>query len=371
MKHLNRILLIVILAVILSAAALGSLLPGSNTSDSPAIVMAAQSGTTHDALNQTALQTNIFTQLYNEVSPSVVAISVSTVSRNRVISSGTGSGFVLDQDGHILTNDHVVDAATQIEIEFYDGTLAWAEIVGVDADSDLAVLKVNVDRNTLHPVTFGDSSALQVGETVLAIGSPFGQDWTLTSGIVSGLDRTIQGLSDFSIGGIIQTDAAINPGNSGGPLLNLDGHVIGVNSQIATTSESSAGVGFAVPGNLAQRVAQNLIDKGYVEYSYIGISGTDLTLSLNDSAGLPSNTRGIIITEVIRGGPADQAGLQAATQTAIQDIITAINDYPLKGMDDLISYLARETVPGQTVQLAVLRNGNSSSTIDLTLAARP
>lgn len=371
MKQLARIMFVTTVSVLVAVVAFGSLFSSDSVSDEPVTVMAASSVSVVDTFIEVPQASESFTQIYYNVSPSVVAISVSTVSRNRVIAAGTGSGFVIDADGHILTNYHVVDTATQIEIEFYDGTLAWAEVVGVDPDSDLAVLKVDVSDAALFPVTFGDSGALQIGETVLAIGSPFGQDWTPTTGIVSGLDRTIKGQSQYSTGGVIQTDAAINPGNSGGPLLDADGHVIGVNSQIATTTESNSGVGFAVPGNLALRVAQDLIADGEVGYSYIGISGTDLTLSLIDSLGLPSGTRGIAVAEVVSGGPADYAGLQSASQMTVYDVITAIDGYSLKGMDDLISYLARETEPGQTVKLTVLNENDSLETVDLTLAERP
>jgi S1-C subfamily serine protease len=331
-------------------------------------------------IEQLAATSSVFTELYEAVSPSVVAISVSTTARGRIIGGGTGSGLVLDAGGHLLTNAHVVDGATEIEVEFYDGTLAWAHVVGTDADSDLAVLKVDVGASTLHPGSFRDSGTLTIGEIVLAIGSPFGQDWTLTTGIISGLNRTLQGQTQFSIGGVIQTDAAINPGNSGGPLLDLQGQVIGVNSQIATTTSSNSGVGFAVPSTLAQRVAQDLIERGLVEYSYLGISGTDITLSLIDSLGLPHATRGIYVSEVSGNGPAGRAGLRSAAgmvgvsgqaaPTSL-DIITAIDGYAIKGMDDLVSYLANVTAPGQVVRLTVLRDGQEWVDVDVQLDKRP
>jgi serine protease Do len=279
-----------------------------------------------------------------------------------------------------VTNHHVITGADYIEVEFYDGSLAWAEVVGADPDSDLAVLKVDLPADKLHPVVFADSDALDVGQTVLAIGSPFGQDWTLTSGIVSALNRTIQGLTDFSVGGVIQTDAAINPGNSGGPLVDLEGRVIGVNSQILSTSNSSSGVGFAVPGNLTRRVIQELIENGYVDYSYIGILGGEVSLSLIDALALPEGTRGVVVSEVVRGGPAAAAGLKSAGNiTPVNgqnvpvslDIITAIDGAPLKGMDELISYLARATTPGQTVRLTVLRDGTQWLDFEVTLTSRP
>ncbi|MBL8156943.1 MAG: trypsin-like peptidase domain-containing protein [Anaerolineae bacterium] len=324
--------------------------------------------------------TDLFTQLYEQVSPSVVAIQVTALGQNgRVLGEATGSGFVIDTEGHIVTNNHVVDRAGLIAVEFLDGTLAEAEIVGLDPNSDLAVLDVDVPAEQLRPISFGDSSALKVGQTVLAIGSPFGQDWTLTTGIVSGLNRVISGLTDFSIGGVIQTDAAINPGNSGGPLLNLDGQVVGVNSQILSESGSNSGVGFAVPSNLVQRVAAELVADGKVDYSYLGISGTDLTLYLNQSLDLPDNTRGVIVGEVNNGSPADEAGLQDAripsrfnnATNLSYDIIQSINGVAVEGMDDIVGYLARQTRPGDTITVTILRNGTDRLDLTMTLMARP
>lgn len=309
-------------------------------------------------------------QIYQTISPSVVAINIAANGRG-----GGGSGFVIDTQGHIVTNNHVAEGATFIEIEFFDGMLAEAQIVGLDPDSDIAVVKVDVPSNQLRPITFGNSSALTIGEPVLAIGSPYGQDWTLTTGIVSGTNRVIQGQTSFSIGGVIQTDAAINPGNSGGPLLNQQGQVIGVNSQIISGSGSSSGVGFAVPGNLVQRVASELIANNRVQYSYIGISGTDVTLNMLRSLNLTQNVRGVFVSDTVNGGPAAVAGLQAAigTNNTISgyDIITAVNGLPIEGMDDLISYLALNTVPGDTVTLNILRNGTQSFSLPIVLAPRP
>jgi len=339
---------------------------------------------------------DVFVPLYNDVSPSVVSINV--VARrpdtgffgqdDTII--GGGTGFVLDRQGHIMTNNHVVDGATEIDVSFINGTLASAEIIGTDPDSDLAVLRVDLpqsDLAELRPVTFGDSNALQIGQTVLAIGSPFGQRWTLTSGIISALERSIQGLTNFSIGGVIQTDAAINPGNSGGPLLNLDGEVIGVNSQIVSSTRSSAGVGFAIPGNLAQQVAQRLIEDGFVEYSFVGINGRDVYLPLIQEFDLPNDAQGVVVMEVTAGGPASRAGLESAvfaeTDTAAQtaravpesaDIIMEINGEPLSGISELISYLAANTQPGDTITLTILRltqDGPEELQLDVRLTPRP
>lgn len=317
----------------------------------------------------------LYADVYNRVSNSVVAISVANE-----IEAGSGSGFVIDKQGHIVTNYHVVQDASEIVVNFLDGTITRAEIVGIDPDSDLAVIRVNVPEERLLPVTFGDSNQLVIGQMTLAIGSPFGQRWTLTSGIVSALERSISGFNvGFSIGGAIQTDTAINPGNSGGPLLNLNGEVIGVNSQIRSEVRANSGIGFAIPSNLVVRVAQEMIERGRVDYAYIGIRGGSINLSAIEDLNLPDNTRGVLVTDVIAAGPADMAGLKPARLTQFEnsapqieaaDIITAINGYELNGMDALISYLATNTRPGDTVTLTVLRAGETLD-LPLTLGSRP
>ncbi len=340
--------------------------------------------------------------VYDAVSPSTVALNVvvaqtlpngngfpnnNTPFNNRDLPQpeerygyGSGSGFVIDQQGHIVTNAHVVEGATRIEVMFLDGTKVQADVVGIDAAADIAVIKVALPAEDLIPVTFADSDTLDIGQEVFAIGSPFGQRWTLTSGIISALDRTIPGLTQFSIGGVIQTDAAINPGNSGGPLLDVQGQVIGVNSQIRTTDGSSAGIGFAVPSNLVQRVAQQLIAQGFVEYSYLGIQGGDVSLAQIETLGLANNFQGVLVQEVAAGGPAARAGLQNPTDVEAvdgipvaknADIITAINGTAIRNMSDLIGYLARNTQPGDTVTLEILRNGTQSLTLDVMLTPRP
>lgn len=314
-----------------------------------------------------------FAEIYQTAGPSVVAISV-------VAEEGAGgSGFVIDRDGHIVTNAHVVDEATEIVVEFLQGAIVRAELVGSDLSSDLAVLKVDVPADQLQPIVFADSDQLTVGQTVLAIGSPFRQGWTLTSGIISAVDRTIQSLTEFSIGGVIQTDASINPGNSGGPLLNLDGEVIGVNSQIISAARSSAGVGFAVPSNLTQRVARSLIDTGDMSYSYLGISGFDVNINAIESLALPKDFRGVVIREVVADGPSAGAGLREITRMLNlddelvgmrADIITAIDDTALRGMNDLITFLARHTRPQQEIVLTVLRDGERELRISIRLGSR-
>ncbi len=315
-----------------------------------------------------------FASIYNRVSPSVVSISVIGTSQGNSFSA-SGTGFVIDQQGHVVTNNHVVDGADSngIQVNFLDGTIVRGQIVGLDPDSDLAVLKVDMPAERLNPVQLGDSDALFIGETTLAIGSPFGQRWTLTSGIISALDRTITGLTNFSVGAVIQTDAAINPGNSGGPLLNLQGEVIGVNSQILSESRSNSGIGFAIPSNLVKRVSAELIASGVVNYSYLGISSVSdergMTMDMIEAYRLPNNLRGVVISDIVPNGPADQAGIHGATNRSV-DVITAIDGVPLNGMSSLVSYLANFTKPGQTVTLTVYRDGQTIM-IPLVLGERP
>ncbi len=350
---------------------IGTSVFSSAASNAMAEVLQAQTAPALSITEQT------FADVYRNVSPSVVAISV-VAQRDGATLAGSGSGFVIDQQGHILTNDHVVQGATSIEVNFIDGTIVRADVVGEDPDSDLAVIQVDVPASELVPVIFGSVDDLVVGQTVLAIGSPFGERWTLTSGIVSAKDRSIRGLSQggFSIGSVIQTDASINPGNSGGPLLNLAGQVVGVNSQIATESGSNSGIGYAIPSDLAARVAQEIITNGRVEYSYIGISGGDVRLSEIESLSLPNNLTGIVVSQAVPSGPAAAAGLQSAqvsqdqTRYVSADIITAINGEPLSGIDELISYLAKYTRPGEAVTLTVYRNGQQVQ-LTVTLQQRP
>jgi len=349
-----------------------------STAASTAAPLVVQQATVQPAAPSTENET-AFSTIYNRVSPSVVSINVSGSSSDGSQFQAAGTGFVIDQQGHIVTNDHVVDSTSSIEVNFLDGTIVKADVVGVDRDSDLAVIKVDRPADQLTPVTLGDSDKLFIGETTLAIGSPFNQRWTLTTGIVSALDRTIAGQTDYSVGSAIQTDAAINPGNSGGPLLNLQGEVVGVNSQILSESNSSSGVGFAIPINLVKRVSQDIINTGKVEYSYLGISAASgIDLGLIEALHVPNNTQGVVVGEVQSNGPADKAGLKSATSVDVStgaeptsaDIITAIDGLKIKDMSGLISYLANKTQPGQTINLTVLRDG-SEINLPVTLTARP
>jgi S1-C subfamily serine protease len=328
-------------------------------------------------------QERVYTEIYNTVAPSVVSISISARrSANGLFSPiSSGSGFVIDTAGHIVTNYHVVSTTDQadevlgengeirVEVSMFDGTLATAEVVGTDPDSDLAVIRVNISPERLRPVTIGNSDALSVGQLVFAIGNPFSNDWTLTTGIVSALNRSIVGLNSFSIGGVIQTDAAINPGNSGGPLVNMRGEVIGVNSQIESETRSNSGIGFAVPSNLVAKVASNLIARGRIEYSYIGIQSRPIDLNMIEAFNLPNNIRGVAIQQVLPNTPAARAGLQGFGSSTI-DILTAINGRPVTDFDEMIGYLAINTNPGDTITVTVYRNGQVLQ-LPVTLTNRP
>jgi 2-alkenal reductase len=314
----------------------------------------------------------LYADVYNRVAPGVVSITTSArgAGDNQFFAEASGSGFVVDKQGHIMTNFHVVEGAERIEINFFDGTIIEAQVVGTDPDSDLAVIQVNLPAEQLVPVPLGNSDDLIVGQSVLAMGNPFNKDWTLTYGIISALNRTIIGLNNYSIGGVIQTDAAINPGNSGGPLLNLRGEVIGVNSQIelANGVRQNAGVGYAIPSNLVSRVFNDIINFGKVQYSYIGITNRPIDLNLIQEFNLPNNIRGVAVRQVRPNTPAARGGLQ--TQSMNIDVITAVDGIPIRSFDELVGYLSIYTRPGQTVQLTVFRAGSSIS-LDVTLDVRP
>ncbi len=297
---------------------------------------------------------------------------------------GQGSGFVYDTAGHIVTNYHVAGEADQITVVFADGTQREATLIGGDPDSDLAVIKIDPAGLDLKPLTLGDSDALQVGQSVVAIGNPFGLEGTMTSGIVSALGRmlesqaaTIDGGS-FNIPNIIQTDAAINPGNSGGPLLNLAGQVIGLNTAIESSIRQNSGVGFAVPSNTVARVVEGLISNGRYEHAWLGIAGGTLTESLREAMTLPEGQQGVLVASVTVDSPADQAGVQGGSrETQIEgrsvriggDVIVSIDGQPVKTFDDLLSFIDGAQV-GQQVSLEVLRDGELVE-LTVTLGARP
>lgn len=371
-------------------------------SDLPAVT--APAAQTNDVL---ATYEEALSQLYQATVPSVVSIRVTQKieantnmpnpfgfdhpdipgqqqdqpSPREFFNRGLGTGFVWDTEGHIVTNNHVVADASDVEVIFADGTSAKAEVLGTDPNSDLAVIKVDVPASELKPVTLSDSDQVKVGQLTIAIGNPFGQEFTMTSGIVSAVGRTIRsGNSAFSIPKAIQTDASINPGNSGGPLLDRTGAVIGINSQILSETGANNGIGFAIPVNTAKQVVPTLIKGEKYEYAWLGISGGNLTLEVTDLMKLPEGTQGVLVIDVSQDGPADKAGLVGSDKTLTVDgeeyqlggdLITAINGQPIKAMDELIGYLLEKTQPGDTAQLDVIHPDGQKETVSVTLGVRP
>jgi putative serine protease PepD len=298
------------------------------------------------------------TQIYKEDSPGVVDIIVTMSASSSSdgfggTSQAEGSGFVYDTSGDIITNAHVVDGETSIKVHFQDGTTATAKLVGKDESTDIAVINVGTGASELHPLTMGSSAAVQVGQSVAAIGSPFGLPETMTAGIVSAVDRIITAPNNYSISGAIQTDAAINHGNSGGPLLNTAGDVVGVNAQIESNSNDNAGVGFAIPIDAVKAVADTIISGGTVQHAYLGVQIADT-----------SGSSGAQVTRVVSGSPADKAGLQAG------DVITAIDGKPITTADDLTARVATYK-PGDKATLSVKRSGGSTKSLDITFGQRP
>jgi S1-C subfamily serine protease len=323
----------------------------------------------------------LYIDLYNRVNPAVVNITVYVLDGDTVVPFAEGSGFVYDSLGNIVTNAHVVHGADQIDVGFSDGTILPAEISGEDLHSDLAVVNVGELPEGVSPLPLGDIANVQVGQTVIAIGNPFGWGGTLTRGIISALGRTIPALTTFSIPQSIQTDAAINPGNSGGPLINLDGEVIGVNAQIQTAqslSPSNSGVGFAIPVSIISRVIPALIQDGEMIWPWLGVRGHALDPRSAEAMQLPF-THAAYLSEILSNGPADDAGLRGTTdQVTIDgrmvetggDVITTIDGQLIKSFDDLLIYIALNGAPGKTVTVTVYRNGEYKD-IQLKLEARP
>ncbi len=321
---------------------------------------------------------NVLTTIYERVNPGVVAIRTLGETGH-----GLGSGWVFDNDGHIVTNYHVVEGATDLEVDFPSGYKLEGEVLATDLDSDLAVVKVDAPPDELYPLTTGDSEQLKIGQTVVAIGNPFGLNSTMTVGIVSAKGRTLEsfrGTPDggvFSAGDLIQTDAAINPGNSGGPLLDLEGRVVGVNRAIRTAGNSlmgeagNIGIGFAISINIVKRVVPVLIEKGTYDYPYIGITARE-ELSLPESRALGLNyTSGAYIVGVKSGGPADKAGIKAGIQgknvkelPAGGDLVVAVDGRPVQVFADLLGYLMANKSPGEQVVLTVIRD---DAPLDITI----
>ncbi len=294
--------------------------------------------------------------------------------------TATGSGFVIDGEGHILTNNHVIEGAEKVEVKLGDSEREYeAEVVGTDPGTDIALLKVEAPSKELHPLSLGHSAEMEVGDPVVAIGNPFGLDRTVTSGIVSALQRQIQAPNGFSINHVIQTDAAINPGNSGGPLINTHGEVIGINSQIATGGggDGNVGIGFAIPIDTVRAEIKQLETKGEVAHAFLGISGGTITPELAKALNLPV-IEGVIVQTVVKGSPADKAGLEAGNTAATiggqevrlgGDIITEANGKKVKTMEQLVEAI-QDSQPGDELELKILRDGHEK-TADVTLGTQP
>jgi 2-alkenal reductase len=334
-------------------------------------------------LSNVSSQDAALTALYQKVNPGVVSIQVVTAN-----GGGQGSGFVFDKEGHIVTNYHVVDQETDMEVDFPSGIKVAGTVVGTDIDSDIAVIKVDVPADQLDPLPLGSGDAVQVGQTVVAIGNPFGLSGTMTVGIVSAKGRTLESIRStatgqpFSAGAIIQTDAAINPGNSGGPLLNLAGQVIGINRAIINNNPTggeatNAGIGFAVNVDILKRVIPALIQSGKYDYPYLGVtSQEDISLAMQKLLKLPQAT-GAYILEVTPGSPADKAGLRAgSTPTDVQglnaggDLIVAVDGKEVRVFGDLLTYLMTSKSPGDSVVISIIRGGEKKE-VTLTLGSRP
>ncbi len=385
----------------LGARALGATQPVARAVDlpvqlgNPALLQPTPSPLPPEILGQGDLPILPPRNVYDRVSPSVVNIDVAVSFHQDIqnidpIEVSSGSGFIYDTNGYIITNSHVVRDADGLRVTFRDGYVTEAQVVGVDDFSDLAVIKVEVDPARLVPVTFGSADDLFVGQRVIAIGNPFGLESSMTTGTISALGRTLPSAQmldptqqPFNNPSIIQVDAQINPGNSGGPLLNSSGQVIGVNTAIRSETGTFQGVGFAVPASTVLRVVPELIEQGRMAYSWLGISslapeGGYSLAGLAETLDLPV-TAGVLIQEVTPASPADRAGLRGGTRTATirgrdiyvdGDIIVAINDVFVETMDDLVNYLVVNTRPGDEVTLTVLRGGETLE-FSVVLGERP
>jgi S1-C subfamily serine protease len=361
-----------------------------------------ESGTPAASATQTATQVVVQAsdgsfnpaQIYRDASPGVVTIdSVFEGGVSDLLggggSAGQGSGFVIDKEGNIVTNTHVVTnggnlngggeprKAKQVFVEFGDRNRVPAEIVGFDADADVALIKVDPEGLDLKPLTLSDRAGFAVGEPVAAIGSPFGEEQSLSVGVISATDRTVEGLTNFGIDNAIQTDASINPGNSGGPLLDAEGEVIGINEQIASSSGSNSGVGFAIPVTSVRYSIDQLKADGEVDYAYLGVTSESVYPQLAEHLGLDTDA-GALITDVVNGSPADDAGLRGSTgEDTFQlrqvktggDVVIAVEGEPVLANNDLSTLIARHK-PGDTVTVEVVRDGDETS-VDVRLGSRP
>jgi 2-alkenal reductase len=391
METEKRLLLLSVLLVLPALACSGQEVVFQPTSmpssmpASPVPVVATPTPFSDEELAEMDAQDALLINLYERTNPAVVYVEVLLERGGSLQQLSSGSGFVIDQEGYVVTNNHVVENADALQVTFFDGSVTRdAEVVGRDAYSDLAVVKVEVPSDRLRPLELGDSDTLQVGQRVIAIGNPFGLQGTMTAGVVSAVGRTLTSQilegGAFSNPEIIQTDASINPGNSGGPLLDSRGRVVGVNTAIRSATGVNAGVGFAVPVNTVKRIVPDLIEEGAYEYPYLGITAnTNLTLAeLAQPLDLPVE-QGVLIAEVQPNTAAAEAGLEGGDRevevmgqsvVAGGDIITVIDGERLRSFDDLVAYLVSDAEVGQDVTLTIIRDGRQME-VSVTLGERP
>jgi S1-C subfamily serine protease len=349
---------------------------GEATAPTPATIVVEVTPTPLSVVQSSPadVEEQLVIDIYARVGPAVVCITAP-----QRFGECIGSGFVIDLDGHVLTNNHVSRAADTLLVTLADDHTVPAEVVGADPGSDLAVLKIDVPAEELRVAELGESATLQVGQRAIAIGNPFGLERTITTGVISSLRRTLpRDDSDFQLAELIQTDAAINPGNSGGPLLDSQGKVIGVNTAIFSSSGTNSGVGFAIPVDIVRRVAPDLIAQGRYRHPWLGVSGGTITPEMIEAANLPVET-GVLISTVEAGSPAAKAGLRGGSQQVLVsgvpmltggDIVIAIDNVEVKRFDDVVNYLASHTSVGDVVTLTVVRDGKEVE-IGVTLEERP
>lgn len=348
--------------------------PGPASQATPVVVVSTPTPLPPEMIAGADVEELLVINVYARVSPAVVCVTAA-----QQFGSCIGSGFIVDSEGHVVTNNHVATAERNLLVTLADERSVPAEILGTDPGSDLAVLKIDVPAEELTVAELGDSDALRVGQRAIAIGNPFGLERTITTGIISSLGRTLPRTdSDFQIAEVIQTDAAINPGNSGGPLLDSQGRVIGVNTAIRSVSGVNSGVGFAIPVNVVKRVIPELISGGRYRHPWVGVTGLTISPEIVDALDLGVET-GVMVYTVEPNSPAERAGVQGGAREMVVggrpvlaggDILVAINNAPVRCFDDLINYLARYTSVGDTVTLTVVRGGDRLN-LDVVLEERP
>jgi len=384
-KHIIFAATILVLALFFGAGVSRWLDNGASFAAAPAQTVSTSSAAVRAELAAVLPSQQVLSDLYDRIAPSVVNIQVTSkpttidvpgfpfgqpdIPDHGLVQS-EGSGFIYDNDGHIITNNHVIENAESITVYFANGMWTDAKLVAADPAADLAVIQVTPPAGvTWQPLTLAPANGLDVGYYVVAVGSPFGLQETMTVGIVSARGRSLQtdsatDGSSYSLPDVIQTDAAINPGNSGGPLLNLMGEVVGVNFAINSPVRANSGVGFAIPVSVVERIVPALLKDGAYHYSFLGISGATVNASVATEEKLAANTLGVFVAQAVAGGPAEKGGVQEG------DVVVAIDNQPITRFEDLISYLFQYTTPGQDVALTIDRGGREQ-TINVTVAERP